>query len=186
MDSSSVVLATPRLVLRDLRKAISSMKTPLALAMLSLIAILIFAIPTEVQAQASYVQAATQAPELRQKLDRIKERLANLHPIYRVPPQPGRAVPPECIDRSWWEWRPQFAQEWCGYDDATTTALQKKLDELKIRLAFFRTQFTDRHPDVIQLQAEIAALVREIAASKDQQDSVIPIPPADPFPPARP
>jgi len=161
------------------------MKTPLAMAMPFLMAILIFVIPTEVQAQARSGQAAAQALESRQKLDLMKERLANLHPIYRVPPQPARAVPPECIDRSWWEWRPEFAQEWCGYDDATT-ALQKKLDELKIRLAFFRTQFTDRHPDVIQLQAEIAALAREIATSEDSKGSVIAIPPADPSPPARP
>jgi polysaccharide chain length determinant protein (PEP-CTERM system associated) len=69
-----------------------------------------------------------------------------------------------------------IARATAGGDDVSPEAIErlKKIDEQKVKLSQAVTQFTERHPDVVRLREQLAAMEREHeqaqAAEKRQRD----------------
>jgi len=116
---------------------------------LMVIAVLLFAVPAAAQDNLPFLCdslrvescAPLPSPTRQQMIDRLKKELADLHPIYRVPPTPSEIY--RLLEADIARWR---------------------LERAKRELADLQSKYTDRYPEVIQLKSEIAALEREIAA----------------------
>jgi succinoglycan biosynthesis transport protein ExoP len=85
---------------------------------------------------------------LENNLDRLKEQLGNLRERQGYLQTQLASIPPKA-----------------GED-------KKRIDELKVQLAYLKSRFSDEYPDVIKTRAEIAELEKRIGASNNPSGSV--------------